>query len=70
MNERQIQFEWDEIKAATNVRKHGVTLEVASTVFRDPQLLTIADLGHSETEERWYSIGWASNGAILSVVYL
>jgi hypothetical protein len=24
----------------------------------------------SETEERWFSIGWASNGAILSIVYL
>ena len=70
MNEKQVQFEWDEIKAAANARKHGVTFEVASTIFRDPQLLTTADSGHSETEERWFSIGWASNGAILSVVYL
>ena len=70
MNERQIQFEWDEIKAATNVRKHGVTLEVASTVFRDPQLLTTADLEHSEIEDRWFSVGWATNGTILSIVYL
>jgi uncharacterized DUF497 family protein len=70
LREKQIQFEWDEIKAAANVRKHGVTFETASTVFLDPQLLTTADLAHSETEERWFSIGWASNGAILSVVYL
>lgn len=70
MNEKQIQFEWDEIKAAANARKHGITFEVGSTVLRDPQLLTTADLGHSETEERWFSIGWASNGAILSIVYL
>jgi uncharacterized DUF497 family protein len=68
--ERPIQFEWDEIKAVANVRKHGVTFVAASTVFRDPQLLTVADLGHSATEERWFSIGWASSGAILSVVYL
>jgi uncharacterized DUF497 family protein len=70
LNEKQIQFEWDEIKAADNARKHGVTFEVASTVFRDPQLLTTADLAHSETEERWFSIGWASNGTILSIAYL
>jgi uncharacterized DUF497 family protein len=70
LNEKQVQFEWDEIKAATNARKHGITFEVASTVFRDPQLLTTADLGHGETEERWFSIGWASNGAILSIAYL
>jgi hypothetical protein len=68
LNEGQFQFEWDEIKAAANALKHGVTFETASTVFRDPQLLTIADIEHSETEERWFSIGWASNGSILSIV--
>ena len=70
MKERQFQFEWDEIKAAANVRKHGVSLELACTVFHDPRLLTTADLEHSGSEERWFSIGAASNGAILSVVYL
>ena len=70
MNDRQFQFEWDEIKAAANVRKHGVSFELATTVFHDPRLLTLADLEHSEIEERWFSIGWASNGAILSLVYL
>jgi uncharacterized DUF497 family protein len=68
--EGQIQFEWDEVKAAANMRKHGVSFEVAATVFLDPQLLTAADLEHSETEERWFSVGWASSGLILSVVYL
>jgi uncharacterized DUF497 family protein len=29
-------FEWDPVKAAENVRKHGVTFEEASLVFRDP----------------------------------
>ena len=67
---RQFQFEWDEIKAAANLRKHGVPFELACTVFNDPRLLTAADLEHSGTEERWFSIGSASNGAMLSVVYL
>ncbi|MGD0459321.1 MAG: BrnT family toxin [Terriglobia bacterium] len=70
MNDRQFQFEWDEIKAATNVRKHGVAFELASTVFNDPRLLTVADLEHSEAEERWFSVGCASDGALLSIVYL
>lgn len=30
----------------------------------------MADLEHSESEERWFSIGCASNGVILSVAYL
>jgi uncharacterized DUF497 family protein len=70
LNDRQFQFEWDEIKAATNVRKHGVSFELASTVFNDPRLLTVADLEHSEAEERWFSVGCASDGALLSIVYL
>ena len=70
MNARPFQFEWDEVKADANVRKHGVTFELASTVFHDPYLLTVADLEHSATEEHWFSVGCASNGAMLSVVYL
>jgi hypothetical protein len=70
LSDRQYQFEWDEIKAAANVRKHGVSFELAATVFNDPRLVTIADLEHGEHEERWFSIGCAGNGAILSIVYL
>jgi hypothetical protein len=70
LNDRQFQFEWDEIKAAANVRKHGVSFELAATVFSDPRLLTVADLEQSEAEERWFSVGCASNGAMLSIVYL
>ena len=66
----QFQFEWDEVKANANVRKHGVAFELARTIFNDQRLLTVADLEHSETEERWFSVGCASSGAMLSVVYL
>jgi uncharacterized DUF497 family protein len=70
LNERQFQFEWDEIKAAANVRKHSVSFELAATVFKDPQILTVADLEHSSDEERWFSIGWPTNGAMLSIAYV
>ena len=70
MNERPYQFEWDEAKAAANERKHGVTFELASSVFYDPRLLTVADLEHSDNEKRWFSVGIARNGVVLSVVYL
>jgi len=69
VNERQFQFEWDEIKAAANVRKHGISFDLARTVFNDIGLLSIADLEHSKDEERWFSTGCASNGMMLSVVY-
>ena len=45
---RPFQFEWDEAKADANARKHGVTFELSSTVFFDPNLLTVADLEHGE----------------------
>ena len=40
VNERLFQFEWDEAKADANARKHGVTFELASTIFFDPNVLT------------------------------
>jgi uncharacterized DUF497 family protein len=62
MKGRVFQFEWDEGKANANLSKHGVSFGVARTVFNDHRLLTVADLEHSETDERWFSIGCASNG--------
>jgi uncharacterized protein len=70
VNERPYRFEWDAAKAVANERNHSVTFELASSVFYDPHLLTVADLDHSETEQRWFSIGIARNGALLSVLYL
>ena len=70
MDGRQFQFEWDEAKANSNLRKHEVAFELARTVFNDQGLLTVADLEHSETEERWFSIGCSGSGVMLSVVYL
>jgi hypothetical protein len=65
---REFQFEWDEAKAAKNARKHGISFELASSVFQDPHLVTTADLAHSEAEERWFSIGCAANGLLVSIV--
>lgn len=70
MDEHQFQFEWDEAKAAANLRKHGVSFELASSIFSDPRILTLADATHSESEERWFSIGLANNGVPMSIAYL
>ncbi len=45
-------FEWDPQKAESNIEKHGVSFEEASTVFRDPLSLTIDDPLHSTGEVR------------------
>jgi uncharacterized DUF497 family protein len=64
---RLFQFEWDEFKASANLRKHGISFDLARTVFNDPRPITVADLECSEAEERWFSVGCASNVICLSL---
>jgi uncharacterized DUF497 family protein len=58
-------FEWDPKKAESNLRKHKVGFERAAGVFRDPNLLSIPDEEHSESEERWITIGLNESGVLL-----
>jgi hypothetical protein len=60
-------FEWNPKKAASNQAKHNVSFEEAATVFRDPEAITIFDPDHSETEERWLTIGISKNRRLLVV---
>jgi uncharacterized DUF497 family protein len=62
-------FEWDLRKARLNLAKHGVGFEEASTIFGDPLSLTIVDPEHSQTEERYVTMGTAFNGKLLVVVH-
>lgn len=63
-------FEWDPKKALINTRKHGVTFEQASKIFKDPIALTIYDDNSSETEEdRWITLGQVDNKHYLVVVH-
>jgi uncharacterized DUF497 family protein len=42
-----LEFEWDARKAAKNLRKHGVSFDEATTVFRDKFSITFPDPEHS-----------------------
>jgi len=44
----QYNFEWDPVKAKTNLKKDGVSFEEASEVFLDPLQLSFFDEEHSE----------------------
>ena len=50
-------MKWDVNKARTNLSKHKISFESATSVFRDEQAISIADEEHSEEEERWLTIG-------------
>lgn len=60
-----VQFEWDESKAESNLRKHGITFEEAITVFGDPISITMFDAEHSAGEDRFIDIGLSAAGRIL-----
>ena len=62
-----MQFEWDESKAASNERKHGVSFTEAMTVFGDPFSLTAFDPDHSAEEDRFITIGSAATGKLIVV---
>ena len=63
-------LEWDDEKAAENLKKHGVTFEEASTVLRDPFSLTLYDTPHSADEDRSITLGYSERLRILMVVHV
>ena len=65
----EYRFTWDPIKAVSNWRKHGVSFKLATTVFSDRLALSIRDEEHSETEERWLTLGQAKNGRLVVVIH-
>ena len=67
MSDFGIDVTWDENKAQLNIAKHGVTFAQAATVLFDPLAITVFDDGHSQLEERWFTLGVSSEGKLLAV---
>ena len=63
------EFEWDDEKAISNLKKHGVSFEEGATIFNDPLIASISDPDHSKEEERYVSIGISVQGRLLVVVH-
>lgn len=55
-----IKFEWDNNKAQTNIEKHGITFQEASTVFLDENAVLFDDPEHSMVEERFMLLRMSS----------
>lgn len=64
---RDAGFEWDDAKAAQNIRKHGVAFEAAKEVFDDPFALESVD-SPAIHEDRFRVVGMSENRLLL-VVY-
>ena len=65
----RVRFDWDPAKNASNIRKHHVSFEEASTVFLDERALLIADPDHSEDEDRFILLGLSSTLRLLIVCH-
>jgi uncharacterized protein len=69
MTTRGLRFAWDSEKAASNLKKHGVSFEDGRTIFADPDEVMLPDPDHSAEEERYISIGRASSGEVMLACY-
>ena len=64
-----LKFEWDENKNQTNIQKHGISFEEASSVFYDDEALIINDEAHSQNEDRFVLIGFSYKFNLLVVCH-
>lgn len=62
-----MEFEWDQRKAESNLKKHGVSFQEAATVFGDTLSITFDDPVHSFDERRLLTFGMSKLGKLLIV---
>jgi hypothetical protein len=63
-----VEVEWDQRKADSNLKKHGIDFADAATVLFDDLAVTILDDSVDE-EERYATLGRDALGRCLVVVY-
>ena len=62
-----MKFEWDENKNEINQRKHRISFDEVTSVFRDAFAIVFDDPDHSENEERFLIIGTSDKRGICLV---
>ena len=63
-----METEYDQNKAKSNLRKHGVSFAEAATALLDPNALAMED-SDSEDEARWILLGMSDRVRLLTVIY-
>ena len=64
-----MQFEWHGAKAEANLQAHGVSFDLAKTVFKDPFAVERLDDREDYGEARFVLIGMAEGNVVLFVAY-
>jgi uncharacterized DUF497 family protein len=65
----KLKFEWDDAKAAANLRAHGVSFDLAKAVFNDPFATERLDDREDYGEERFVIVGRIEGNVLLFVAY-
>jgi len=65
-----MKFQWNPSKAASNIKKYGVSFDEAMTVFKDPLAMIFDDTIHSENEFREIIIGMSALRRTLLVCFV
>ena len=65
-----MKIEWDDQKARSNEKKHGINFWEASSVFHDRLFVVFEDPDHSQTENRYIIIGHSDENRLLIAGYV
>ena len=65
----KLEFEWDAAKAEANLEAHGVSFDLATTVFKDPFAVERLDDREDYGEQRFVIVGMAEGDVVLFVAY-
>lgn len=63
-------FEWDDKKEQSNLKKHCIHFSEAVTIWLDYHSLEMSDPEHSGEEDRWLRLGMSKQAKIILVVYV
>ena len=63
-----MRIEFDQKKAISNLKKHGVSFDEAATALLDPMALAQED-ANAQGEERYILVGMSNSGQLLALCY-
>jgi uncharacterized DUF497 family protein len=65
----KLEFEWEELKADANLKKHKVSFAEARSVFSDSLAKIFYDATHSVEEHREIIVGYSEHNRLLLVSF-
>ncbi len=63
-------FDWDDVKAEANKKKHGVSFAEPATSFSDLYAIELFDGKSFEKKDRWILVGRSIKSQMLLVVFV